>query len=362
MGSIHKHLTTTLLVVLGIIIGSTLSTMVAIAWGPPVGTPSAANNVAAPINVGTGSQLKNGTLGINNVAVFGTTQLAGDGSGTTYLNFGSATGSTGYGIRDNGGLLQFKISATNVWADLLTLLANNGITTNGTGKVSQLAFADGTNMTTGGGGGGAPIDYQAYTTAGTYTWTKPASGSMVKVECWGAGGGGGGSNSNYGSTVTLAGGGAGGGYAYAWYPMSTLTSTVAVTVGAGGVGGAASGGNGGTGDTSSFGSYLTATGGSGGGGYVARNGGGAAGTPGGTGSGTNVIFYQGYSGKSVSEGGYGATSLFSNTGAGVPPSNGGVGGTGVTVGAGGSGGHPMTFGQSYAGGVGAAGACVVTVY
>jgi hypothetical protein len=83
-------------------------------------------------------------------------------------------------------------------------------------------------------------------------WTKPAGladDTLVTVEAWGAGGG---SNNQ-------AGGG-GGAYALGRFRIGDLTSTVAVTVGAGGPG-TTGGGSGGTGGNSFFGGYLTAYGG-----------------------------------------------------------------------------------------------------
>ena len=88
---------TGLLIALGIIIGSTLSTIIASAWTAPTASPPG-NNVASPINVGATSQLKNGTLGVNGLGVFGNTILNGtngDGNGNgvnSYLNFGATAG------------------------------------------------------------------------------------------------------------------------------------------------------------------------------------------------------------------------------------------------------------------------------
>jgi hypothetical protein len=108
--------------------------------------------------------------------------------------------------------------------------------------ITNANITDQRSMLVKGGGGG--VDYQAFTASGT--WTKPASGSMARIQLW-AGGGGTSGNS--------AGGG--GGYSEIIIPLSSLAATESVTIGAGGAAGASNGGN------STFGSWLTAYGGGG---------------------------------------------------------------------------------------------------
>jgi hypothetical protein len=104
---------------------------------------------------------------------------------------------------------------------------------------------------------GGTADVQTFNSSGT--WTKPASGSMARIQVWGGGGGGG-----RGNTATRQTGGGGGGYNEITVPLSTLASSVSVTVGAGGAGRTGSTGVGSTGGTSSFGALVYAYGGGGG--------------------------------------------------------------------------------------------------
>ncbi|AQZ95458.1 phage tail protein [Halopseudomonas phragmitis] len=167
-----------------------------------------------------------------------------------------------------------------------------------------------------------------FDTAGNHTFSVPAvlrSGRRyARVTVIGAGGGGGRNNSFAG------GGGGGGGRSSGIVNLSSVVS-VSVTVGSGGAGRADSTGLGTPGGTSSFGSYISATGGSGGGVLSGGdpgvgNGGNLnlAGGPGGqSSSGTSGAFTGGLGGS-----GRGALSESSST----------AGRSGVTHGAGGGGG------------------------
>jgi hypothetical protein len=118
----------------------------------------------------------------------------------------------------------------------------NPLPTGGTtGQV--LSKVDGTNynttwVTPSGGGGGT--DYQAFTTSGTHTWTKPAGAKWVEVLMIG-GGGGGASGARQATTVARSGGGGGtcGGYVILRIDASYLGATQSVVVGEGGAGGSA---------------------------------------------------------------------------------------------------------------------------
>ena len=84
-----------------------LKPLVIFAWTGPTQTPPG-GNVAAPINVGTDEQVKDGGLGLKSLAVFGNSLLGGSTGSNAYLNFGPTSGEPGYGIRDKDGEIQFK--------------------------------------------------------------------------------------------------------------------------------------------------------------------------------------------------------------------------------------------------------------
>jgi hypothetical protein len=141
-----------------------------------------------------------------------------------------------------------------------------------------------------------------YSTAGTFTWVKPANAKIVNIQLL-AGGGGGGSG-RYDTTTTLArsggGGGSGGGYVSLNVPASVLGATESVVVGAGGAGGAAattnpSNGNaGGAGGNTSFAAFIANGGGGGAGGLSAT----AA-------AGGNIAIFANAGGSSAATGGVG---------------------------------------------------------
>jgi hypothetical protein len=82
-------------------------------------------------STGTTAQFKNGNLGL-----YGNILLAA--SGGSYLNFGATSGSTGYGVRDNNGTLEFKNTGGS-WINLTNTVTN----VLGIDAISQIKFADG---------------------------------------------------------------------------------------------------------------------------------------------------------------------------------------------------------------------------
>ncbi|OGG58159.1 hypothetical protein A2853_01430 [Candidatus Kaiserbacteria bacterium RIFCSPHIGHO2_01_FULL_55_17] len=375
----HKLSTWQIFSVLFVSCTALFAISVVFAWVGPT-QPPPGGNVAAPINVGTINQVKNGGIGVNALAVFGNTILANPGS-ATYLNFSGTSGSGGMGIRNNNGTMEYKNSG-GAW----TPFSSGGSGTSGT---------DGTTGPTGPQG---PSNTQVFTydTPGTYTWTKPATASTAQVQCWGGGGGGTGGYAE-GTIVGhgVGSGGGGGGYITRTIPLSQLPATVTVTIGTGGTTGAQSRGiaeSATAGGSSSFGTYAVAFGGGGssasgfwsrstwllrtapgsGGGY--SGGSGETGGAGGTGyrimDGEEVIVAGGNTSCAGGGGGGGGLTAAVAAGSGGTSGCGGSGGKGGT-GAGSSGSPGLPFGgggggggthfnSSSNGGAGVGGKCVIT--
>lgn len=95
---------------------------------------------------------------------------------------------------------------------------------------------------------------QSFSSSGSFV--VPPGVSQVEVEVWGAGSG------SYASTSAIAsGGGGGGGYARKRISGLTPGQQISVTVGAGGAAGTTAGATPGSGQSSSFGTFVSATGG-----------------------------------------------------------------------------------------------------
>jgi hypothetical protein len=228
--------------------------------------------------------------------------------------------------------------------------------------------AEGVKWAAGGGGGGS-TDVRLYTANDTWTNPSPSTAKRVFVRLVGGGGGGGSGRKGAAGTVRCGGGGGGAGSVVEFWALTTeLSSTSAVTVGAGGTGGAAvavnntNGANGVAGGFSEFASTRAIGGGNGSGGTAAA---GAAGA-----GGTNIIGLTAVTGSS------GAAASGTGTAGGVAgvvsvwmPSGAGSGGgitTANTASAGGAGGGMgawntvLEIAGGTAGGIGANGGAGVS--
>ena len=375
---------------------------VAFAWTGPTSAPPN-GNVSAPINVGTTDQIKSGAFGVKSIsplvfdfevngsalvsslAVTGNALLSG---ASRYLSFGSTAGSSGYGIRDNGGTIELK-SSGGVWNSLFastgglavpnsTTVTTCNIASEGTqlynSTSKQMEFCNGTSWTSFGGGSGSGTNFVissdtqnvnlyvlagSPSTAGNYTITINASvtvgsassgtaslstgvwptGSTVTLinngNIYGKGGNAGAGGSGTSSNTAGGAGGAGG-------PAMSLGYNITIDNTNGKIFGGGGGGGGGRGFYNCYFNNCTGVGGNGGGGGQGSSGGsgggGGAGVPYPNGEG-------GGSGGSGSPAGPGAGSTYTGT---WSHNNGGNGGAWASAGAG-----------SPAGGGGGAGAAAI---
>ena len=130
---------------------------------------------------------------------------------------------------------------------------NAGLSLGSAGQVVKVN-SGATDLEFGDAGGGLQST-QVFTASGTYT--KPAGINKIRVFVTGAGASGGMGTANY----NAGGGGGAGATAIELIDVSSLSSTVAVTVGTGGTVVTATSTNGVSGGASSFGSYCTGGGG-----------------------------------------------------------------------------------------------------
>ena len=254
------------------------------------GVAGSTTNIAIGSTTGTSTTTLQGTtngvtaaVDTNSVALATTAYVVGQaGSATPLVNGTAAVGtSLRFARQDHVHPTDTTRLATANNLSELTATASTARTNLGLGTVATVNDAPSDGSTYGrnngawvvaGGGGGGGTDYQAYTTAGTFTWTKPAGAKWVEVIMFGAGGGGG-AGGRYATSSGRAGGGGGGagGFLRTTVPASTLNATESVTVAAGGLGGASvttdtTAGNGAPLGSSSTFSIYVAAGGSGGGG------------------------------------------------------------------------------------------------
>ena len=169
---------------IGLLAASALS-----AWTGPTAT-APAGNVAAPINVGTTDQVKNAGLSVNALTVFGS-QYIQSKLGINKTNPVVALQVVGTVIVGNGG-------------EVCQAVTEGAVRYNSTSKTME--YCDGTSWKSVGAGGGSQVF--TYSTPGAHTWTKPSSGTVAQIKCWG--GGGGGRRGHTTGSEHLPGGGGGG--------------------------------------------------------------------------------------------------------------------------------------------------------
>jgi hypothetical protein len=247
------------------------------------GTGATATGLTKAVTIGTGGLAgSTTTIAIGSTTGTSTTTLQGTTNGITAAadTNSVALATTAYVVGQASAVAPSNDAATAAVGTSLRYARADHVHLNplpAGGSANQvLAKVDATSYNTQWvtpSGGGSSTDYQAYTTAGTFTWTKPAGAKWVEILMFG-GGGGGGSGTRQATATARSGGGGGGAGAYAYLRIaaSSLGATQSVVVGAGGTAGTAItvdatvGNAGGTGGESSFFGVRAVGGGGGGGG------------------------------------------------------------------------------------------------
>jgi hypothetical protein len=266
------------------------------------------------------SLLSSGTVGIGTTSPSSKLSVYGDvfveGS-NRYLNFGTATGTNGYGFRDNAGVMEVKSSGGS-WTPFDSIGG-----TSGGGQLLGVfsTSTPGTNVSvTLNGAADASPSFSGS------TLTLPSNTSHFVVEVWGAGGGGGGSGGS-------GAGGSGGSGGTTCFGTGTACSTPLLSAG---------GGNGGTGGSTSI-NGVGGSAGAGSGGDVNMEG--SGGTTGFIRNAGGTVFAGGVGGGAPGGGGGGNGGGNGADGGGGNPFGGGGGGAGTASvssgGGGGGGGYSM---------------------
>ena len=120
-------------------------------------------------------------------------------------------------------------AANNAWITIGTIIGNTitfeGTLPSQTGNAGEFLTTDGTTASWSAVPPGSSVE--VFTSSGT--WTKPSSGTRVRIELWG-GGGSGGMRTSSGNNI---GGGGGGACTVREFPLSLFTATCVVTIGSG---------------------------------------------------------------------------------------------------------------------------------
>jgi hypothetical protein len=247
-------------------------------------------------------------------------------------------------------------------------LANTAVTPGsygGSGKFTAITVDAQGRLTAASEGSLGVLSATTYNVADSpVSWTKPATGTFIRVQMWG----GGGSGARY-QSGDAGGGGGGGGYFDVSFPLSSIASTATITIGAGGAAKTAAGSGNNGGNTTFVHGSTTYTAYAGGGGARGSSGvvpGGGGGGMLGAGSVTSDFetaagnMGGGVGGAAGLKGGYPSV-MFAGAGGGGG-TTGGVGGAGGDAfwgGGGGGGGTEIgataAGGTSFFGGAGGAG-------
>ena len=179
---------------------------VARAWTGPIATPPG-GNVAAPVNIGTSAQYKGGNLGVGQTTLPVFTFEANGSSlingalilyGTSrYLNFGTNSGTGGYGFRDNAGTIEYKnnagawtsFAASGVWATGGLNIYNTNTGNVGVGTANPIRKLDIANGLTSAGNGSVRVSgyqaafevFNAASTANWYFGNNDADGNKLYI-------------------------------------------------------------------------------------------------------------------------------------------------------------------------------------